>query len=192
VTIEGLWYAMGCPRPRRLPQGVDASAIATAFADGTGGYRSTFVRYAEIWMLTLDGKIGWYLVPHGLVRAVWDLHDEALTIALDRAGGTCSAEDIAAVLRAGERLPRLRMASVNGSPVVEYRYRPVFDRVERRALLPSGEKPNDGGVWERATSLGYQRRLGGPVATWLRSLDHGDRGDRGDLSLPPSLRGKGR
>ena len=33
VTIDGLWYAMGCPRPRRLPHGVDARAIAEALVN---------------------------------------------------------------------------------------------------------------------------------------------------------------
>lgn len=71
----------------------------------------------------------------------------------------------------------LRLESVNGSPVVEYRAidgHPVPFKVtiQRRALTPDGEEYIDGASdWQTITisDVLEQLKIDGPVAEWLRT-----------------------
>ena len=68
----------------------------------------------------------------------------------------------------------LRLDSVNGSPVVEYRTLgnqpvPYTVTVQRRALTADGGEYRDGSEWHTVTlgDVASQMRLGGPVGAWL-------------------------
>jgi len=74
----------------------------------------------------------------------------------------------------GETMSTLRLPSINGSDVLEFRFRPEptsgFGVVERRRLTAAGAEFLDGeSAWERVSDEEIARQLEviGPVAGWL-------------------------
>jgi hypothetical protein len=95
MTWEESWYLQGCPPARALPAGVTAREIATAFAAGEAGYRSTG---GDIWYV--PAPAGWYHIGEARQAEVSRLHRSATLEAIRRGSrGSCDSGDIVAVLR---------------------------------------------------------------------------------------------